>query len=226
MRGRLLAVLAGLTTAFIGLVGLLHTPYGRPLMRRIGVACPATRVSPDEVEAVRLRAVAALRTEVASPARPALGQTLDVSRAPEVLAWTRARGLVCAASVRPVHALTCEGGGAPGAAAARSRPGSPPADQVVFAFAPDGRLVSVDRLRSTLTAAEASRLFGQTADELAAALGPGQLVGEATPEYLTGGSMHAVRVAYRFSDYLATVAAVNVGGRIVMHEQYESARGG
>ncbi len=220
MRGRLLAVLAGLTTAFIGMVGLLHTPYGRPLMRRMGVACPATKVSPAQAEAVRLRAVATLRTEVPSPARPALGQELDVSRARDVLAWTRARGLACVESSRPSHTLKCEGPSGAGAFL------DPVADQVVFAFAPDGRLVSVDRLRSTLTAAEASRLFGRAAAQLAAALGPGQLVGDATPEYLAGGSMHAVRLAYRFSDYLATVAAVNVAGRIVMHEQYESARGG
>ena len=103
---------------------------------------------------------------------------------------------------------------------------APPVDQIVFSFAPDGRLVSVDRLRSTLTAVEASRLFGQAADELTAALGPGQLVGDATPAYLAAGSMHTARLAYRFSDYLATITAMNISGRIVMHEQYESARGG
>ena len=101
----------------------------------------------------------------------------------------------------------------------------PPVDQIVFAFAPDGRLVSVDRLRSRLTAGEASRLFGQTADDLAVVLGPGRVVGDATPDYLASGSMHLARLAYRFSDYLATVTAMNISGRVVMHEQYESARG-
>jgi hypothetical protein len=51
-------------------------------------------------------------------------------------------------------------------------------------------------------------------------------VGEATPTYLAGGSMHTARLQYRFSDYLATVTAMNISGRVVMHEQYESARGG
>ena len=91
------------------MIGLLHTPYGRPLMRRLGVACPAAKVSPGEVEAVRLRAVAALRTEVPSPARPAVGQTLDVSRAADVTAWARARGLACVESARPSHTIRCEG---------------------------------------------------------------------------------------------------------------------
>jgi hypothetical protein len=182
-------------------------------MRRLGVTCPATKVSPAQVEAVRLRAVAALRTEAPSPARPALGQTLDVSRTDAVSAWTRAHGFACVESARPSHTIKCAG--AAGAS-----------EQVVFAFAPDGRLVSVDRLRSPLTAAQAARLFARTASDLTAALGPGQLVGDATPAYLAGGSMHTARLAYRFSDYLATVTAMNVAGRIVMHEQYESARGG
>ena len=179
-------------------------------------------MSPGEVEAVRLRAVGALRTEVPSPTRPAVGQTLDVSRAADVTTWARARGLACVESARPSHTNQCEGSVGEPARDARV----PPVDQIVFAFAPEGRLVSVDRLRSRLTAAEASRLFGQTADELATALGPGRLAGDATPDYLASGSMHVARLAYRFSDYLATVTAMNIAGRVVMHEQYESARGG
>jgi hypothetical protein len=222
MRARVLALLGGSCAGLVGVIGLLHTPYGRPLMRRLGMGCPAAKVSPAEVEAVRRRAVAALRTEVPSPARPAVGQTLDVSRVADVNAWAQAHRLACVESPRPTHTVRCEGSlGEP------SRdPRVPPIDQLVFGFAPDGRLVSVDRLRSRLTATEASRLFGQTADELAAALGPGRLVGDATPDYLAGGSMHTARLQYRYSDYLATVTAMNVAGRLVMHEQYESARGG
>lgn len=219
---RIGAVAAGAAVGFVGVMGVLHTPYGRPLMRRLGMACPATKVSPAQVEALRLRAVAKMRGDLPSPSRPALGQTLDVSRAVEVSAWTRAHHLGCVEKARPVHTLTCTGAAVPPA----QDPKAPPVDQIVFAFAPDGRLVSVDRLRSTLTPVEATRLFGQAADQLLAALGPGQVVGDASPDYLAGGSMHAARLAYRFSDYLATVTAMNVGGRIVMHELYESARGG
>src|SRR5580692_2095016 len=165
MRARVLALLGGTCVGLVGLIGLLHTPYGRPLMRRLGMACPAAKVSPGEVEAVRLRAVATLRTEVPSPARPAVGQTLDVSRAADVTAWARARRLACVEVARPTHTIRCEGS----LGEAARDPRVPPVDQMVFAFAPDGRLVSVDRLRSRLSAAEASRLFGQAADELATA---------------------------------------------------------
>jgi len=42
-------VLAGLTVV----VGLLHTPAGRPLLALLGVGCPM-KVSPEAVEAARL----------------------------------------------------------------------------------------------------------------------------------------------------------------------------
>ncbi len=220
---RLVAALAGLGGAFVAVMGFLHTPYGRPLMRRLGMSCPATKVSPVAAEAVRLRAVAALRTDLPSPARPAMGQTLDVSRAADVVIWARAQGLGCDEQLRPSHALRC----ARASGQAAPDPRTPPSEQIVFAFAPDGRLVSVDRLRSTLIAAKAARLFAEAAGALTAALGEGgQMVGEATPEYLAGGLMHTARLQYRFSDYLATVTAMNISGRVVMHEQYESARGG
>jgi hypothetical protein len=51
------------------------------------------------------------------------------------------------------------------------------------------------------------------------------MVGDTTPAYLAGGSMHTARLQYRYSDYLATITAMNIAGRVVMHEQYESARG-
>jgi hypothetical protein len=220
---RVVATLAGLAGAFVGVMGFLHTPYGRPLMRRLGMSCPAMKVSPAQAEAVRLRAVASLRTASPSPARPALGQALDVSRAIDVNAWTRAHGLACVEEARPSHAIRCAGLlGQPA-----PDPKAAPSDQIVFSFAPDGRLVSVDRLRSRLTAPEASRLFSQAAGELTATLGPGgQMIGDATPAYLAGGSMHTARLQYRYSDYLATITAMNISGRVVMHEQYESARGG
>jgi hypothetical protein len=222
MRARLLAVVAGLATGLAGLIVVLHTPLGRPLMRRLGVACPATKVSPVQVEAVRRRAVAAMRGGLPSPARPALGQTLDVGRPADVTSWARSHGLRCVEETRAVHTIKCTDSADPSV----RDPKAPPKEQIAFAFAPDGRLVSVDRLRSTLTPVEATRLFGEAADQLLAALGPGQVVGDASPDYLASGSMHGARLAYRFSDYLATVTAMNLGGRIVMHEQYESARGG
>ena len=35
--------------------------------------------------------------------------------------------------------------------------------------------------------------------------------------------MHTARLRYRFSDYLATVTAMNLDGRVALREQYQSA---
>jgi hypothetical protein len=210
---------------FVGVMGFLHTPAGRPLMARLGMSCPARRISPVQAEALRMRGVSALRGTSAAPARPALGLTLDTSRAADVVAWARARGLDCVSTDHPSRMLTC--GGLPGATPAPAGAAGDGTDnQITFAFAPDGRLIGVDSLRRRLTAADASRLFDQIADDLASQLGTnGGRVGEATPAFLASGTLHTARIQYRFVDYLATVTAMNLSGRVALREQYESARG-
>ena len=209
--------------AFVGVMGFLHTPAGRPLMKRLGMSCPARKVTPAQAEALRMRAVGALRGTAAAPTRPALGLSLDTARAVDVAAWAKAHGLGCVAQDRPSATFTCT---SVPAAVLSSAAGDGIVDQIVFAFAPDGRLVSVDSLRRTLTAPDAARLFGRIEDDLAAQLGSdGVRVGDATPAYLGGGVMHTARVQYRFSDYLATVTAMNLSGRVALREQYQSARG-
>jgi hypothetical protein len=209
--------------AFVGVMGFLHTPAGRPFMKRLGMSCPARKVTPAQAEALRMRGVGALRGSAAAPARPALGLSLDTARASDVAAWAKAHGLGCAAKDRPSATYTCT---SVPASALSSAAGDGVIDQIVFAFAPDGRLVSVDSLRRTLTAPDAARLFGRIEDDLAAKLGSdGVRVGNPTPAYLEGGAMRTARVQYRFSDYLATVTAMNLSGRVALREQYQSARG-
>jgi hypothetical protein len=209
--------------AFVGVMGFLHTPAGRPFMKRLGMSCPARKVTPAQAEALRMRGVGALRGTAEAPARPALGLSLDTARASDVAAWAKAHGLGCAAKDRPSATYTCT---SVPASALSSAAGDGVIDQIVFAFAPDGRLVSVDSLRRTLTAPDAARLFGRIEDDLAAKLGSdGVRVGDPTPAYLGGGAMRTARVQYRFADYLATVTAMNLSGRVALREQYQSARG-
>jgi hypothetical protein len=208
---------------FVGVMGFLHTPAGRPLMARLGMSCPARKVTPAQAEALRMRGVNALRGTGLAPARPALGLALDVAQVADVAAWASARGLDCASKKRPSLTFTCTGVPASALASAADQ-GT--IDELTFAFAPDGRLVGVDSLRRTMTAPDASWLFGLIADDLAAQLGTGGArVGEPTPAYLAGGALHTARVQYRFADYLATVTAMNLSGRVALREQYQSARG-
>jgi hypothetical protein len=206
---------------FTAIVGLLHTPYGRPIMARLGIGCPAKRVSPAEAEALRMQGVRELRGTKPSPARPALGFALDVSREDDVGAWIRAYGLRCDTVQRPSWMVRCAE--VPAAAFSRGE-GAGTIDEVSFAFAPDGRLVSVQTFWRALNADEASRLFTHIAKKLASTLGSeGERTGTATPAFLGAGSMQTARVSYRYSDYLATVTAMNLDGRIGLREQYQSA---
>ena len=211
------AVAGGVTAA----IGLLHTPAGRPLIGRLGMSCPARRASPDAAEALRQRGIAALRGTARAPARPALGLLLDRTRAAEVLAWARGRGVTCVMRERPSVLVTCTN--VPLAALWPGRPAGT-LDELDFAFAPDGRLISVDSLRRALSGAEASRLFDERARDLYAMLGPGaERAGDSTATALAGAPMRTALLRYRFSDYVATVTAVNLDGRIALREQYQSA---
>lgn len=210
---RALACTGGAAVAFVAAIGFLHTPAGRPLMRRLGMSCPARAVSPEAAEALRMRGVRALRGATAAPARPALGLQLDGARLPDVQRWAAARGGSCTARARPSALVTC-----------RQSSAASGSDEVTFGFAPDGRLVSVSRLRSGLAGTAAAGLFQDLRQALSPQLGDGAQAGEATAAALAGAPLRTARLQYRFSDYLATVTAMNLPAGIALREQYESAR--
>ena len=115
-----------------------------------------------------------------------------------------------------------DGGGESDLAAVRDIGG-----EVTFAFNPSGNLVSVDLLRSRVPASTAARLFTQRAAALRSVLGnPAVSAGDATSTYLESGPMRTARLVYRFSDYVATVTAMNLPpGGVALRELYQSARG-
>ncbi|HXJ23608.1 MAG TPA: hypothetical protein VMT03_25555 [Polyangia bacterium] len=192
-------------------IGLLHTPLGRPLMMRVGMGCPARKVSPEAAEALRMRGVRGLRGPAPAPARPALGLALDGARQSDAQAWAAARGGTCAVRERPSSLLTCHHLAA--------------YDEVTFGFAPDGRLVSVATLRERLPGAAAAGAFEDIHRQLAARLATdGELAGDPAPARLEAGPLRVARLQYRFADYLATVTAMNLPEGIALREQYQSAR--
>jgi hypothetical protein len=218
---RALFAAAAVAGGFTAVLGSLHTPAGRALLGRTGMSCPARRASPAAAEALRQRGVSALRGTQPAPARPALGVTLDRTRVADVQAWAAARGLACETRRQPSSFVTCRD--VPLAAVWPGRTAGT-IDELAFAFAPDGRLVAVDSLRRTLSGAEASRLFDGIARELAAALGSGGArAGDSSAANLAAAPMRTARLQYRFSDYVATVTAMNLAGRVALREQYQSA---
>ena len=218
---RTLKIVAAASGLAFAAIGFLHTPAGRPILAALGVGCPAARVSPAEVEALRQRALVSLRGPTPAAARPAFGLALDASTELQVTVWTAARGLDCTAAARPTRRLTCLD--VPASALPTAAAGTV-LDEVSFTFFPDGRLLGVETLRRQLTGDEAARLFTTITDDLDARVGRAtERAGAASAAYLDGGAMHTAFARYRYSNFLATVTAMNLSGRVALREQYQSA---
>ncbi len=96
-----------LLVATVG-IGLLHTSWGRPLLMRLG-GCPAARVSPAEVDRLRLSGfhAVALPGSLRAPARPALGFALEQTTRADVREWAARAGVACEARERGLLSLRC-----------------------------------------------------------------------------------------------------------------------
>lgn len=202
---------------FVALVGLLHLPAARPLLAFVGVGCPA-QASPHDVEAARRAAARAERGQTPSPARPALGFSLDETGVGDVQRWAEDHRLDCRTQ-RAGTLVVCKDvparllGGPDGSV-----------DDVSFAFEPEGhRLVTVTTLRNRLDPEGASAQMQGIMRELERRLGAGQSYGEAEPAFLAAHPMRTAKVEYRYADYIANVSATNLGARVVLREHYMSA---
>jgi hypothetical protein len=203
-----------------GLIGLLHTKWGRPILVKMGVGCPTNRATPAEVEAMRQRGLAVVRGAAAAPARPALGFALDVTTRAEALAWTRDRGLSCALVKRGSDAIFCRD--VPPDVIAESF-GGRPIDELDFLFDPDGKLIQIETMRRHLSSAEAETLSRGILEKLTPVLGePTEVIGERTASYFDG-AMRPASVRYRFRDYVVIVNAMRFEGGVALRERYESA---
>src|SRR3954468_20323775 len=119
--------------AIVSAGALLHTPWARPLLRRMG-GCPVERLSPAQIEAAQGRAFRKLRGASPAPDRPALGFKLEETTLAEVRAWALQQGLSCE-TARDGAFLSCQG----------------PRDDFSFGFRlRDLRLVNVTTLRTGL----------------------------------------------------------------------------
>jgi hypothetical protein len=208
-------------------IGLLHTPWARPLLARIG-GCPVSRVSAAQADALRLRGLARTLTgSRPAPLRPALGFALDRTTAADVTRWAATARVAC----RPKHIglLTLHCAGVPRAALpTRDRPAGAvtaelPAtiEDLAFTFSPTGRLVSVDAFTRSVPAGEARAAYAAATADLGAALGaPTDEAGGAAPESLA--LFAGARRRYRFSDYAAILSLSRLPSGLAVREQYLS----
>jgi hypothetical protein len=189
--------------------GLLHLPWARPWLRRMG-GCPVPRISPAQIEAAQGRAFRVLRGTALAPSRPALGFALQQTTLAEVQGWARKNGLSCEVR-RDGALLICP---TVPAASVSSR-GPFTYDELAFGFRlRDLRLVNLTTLRTGLAREAAGADFRSLSRDLAGTLGE--------PAARSAGEN--AYVAYRFADYLAEVSAMPLPRRgYALREHYLSA---
>jgi hypothetical protein len=220
---RRLFVAAGAMALATAAIGVLHTPFARPWLMRLG-GCPlaGAKMTPVEMENARHIALAHERGTGSAPARPAVGFTLDATTLAEVHAWAARShadcedphpGLVRCVNVTP--------------AAVGLDPAEGRIDELALGFDTKGRLVNETTFRSHLSPSAASHTARSIVDSLATKLGPADHhagdFGAAHLSQPTADSISAV--SYRYSDYVADVSAMNLGfsGPLV-REHYMSAK--
>lgn len=215
------AIASGVTLGVATLaIAALHHPAARPLLTKVGWACPAQQVSAAELQAARGVALAQLRGDAPAPERPALGFELEKSNESAVTAWAERHGLRCTSHVRGLRTLDCEDVPARALAVpdAEGR-----VDSLTVAFDVEGRVVAIDALRRRLEPRRASDSMEAARDRLTPRLGPPtDALGATDAEYLSGGPFRTAYVRYRFRDYVATVTAVHLpnGDGVAVREQY------
>ena len=215
-RWAVLSVVGGMA-----LVGVLHLPAARPILRLARSLCPVRDVSAAEVESARSPALRALRGRAPAPRRPALGFVLGVTRQEEAEKWASGRGVSCRLSTRGLGYLGCTN--VPPDALGLSPDEGAVAD-LVLAFDGRGRLIGVDALRRGLPADRAAGAGAAIERRLRPDIGvPSEAAGEWSSAYLGAGPMRTRQVRYRFLDYAAVVTATFVPeAGVILREQYLS----
>ncbi|MES1174447.1 MAG: hypothetical protein ABUL62_08960 [Myxococcales bacterium] len=223
-RAKWLRVSLYVASGFAGLtliVGLLHTPLGRPLLAKLGVGCPV-QASPEDTERARLESARATQGTEASPAQPALGFALDRMTAKDALAWADRNHVDCSEQ-RAGSLLSCKD--VP--ASALGGRGSGNVNELQLVFSPTNkRLVNIATTQYGLAAKDAAAQMSAVVSGLEDQLGkPTRELGQRTADYLDSAPYKTALVRYRFSDYQADVTATNIPGKgTMLREHYMSAR--
>lgn len=225
IRRRLLQVLgasAALGAAFVAVVGVAHTDFGRPLLRYIpGMgACPLdvrTLTAEDRMR-VRGEQLAALAGEGEARSRTALAFELGTTTRSDVDKWALAHELECTPG-RSL-ALRCED--VPATAL-----GERGFDEVSFEFDGAGVLLTVEGSGRAADAASAAAYVASRDVSLRATLGEPTVVhGDAIETAVSRGPLSQISREFRRSDVRAQVVATNLGrGRYGVREYHQLVTG-
>jgi hypothetical protein len=219
----LVRVAAGLgAAAFLAtaVIGVAHTPWGRPLLqlpllsalaRHAG--CPVGHIEPAAFEKVRQQKLQGDVGTAVAAAHPALGFTLGQTRRSAVEQWAKTQKASCKAGF-VASVLECEN---------VTSPGSAPISHLRLQFDGAERLVSVDLFRASSDDQALVLRFQELARELDASVGPAtSSVGTPTLAFMKQSPLQTVVTTYGYRDYVASAMLLNLGKRgLRLREQYQ-----
>lgn len=218
-----LGVTTGLVVLLVAVIGVAHTPFGRPLLRYIpGMgACPLDVAPLTAEDRMRVRGdtLAALGGEGAATSRVALRFELGATARGDVERWAAEHGLACAPGRR--LALRCTD--VPSAALAGALTEQARFDELSFDFDLDGRLVMLEGSSHVADARAAVDYVARRDATLRAALGDPTVVhGETTERSVSRGPLSQISREFRRRDVRAKVIATNFGrGRFGVREFHQ-----
>jgi hypothetical protein len=214
------ASLGAATVLATAVIGVAHTPWGRPLLRlpllramASHAGCPLGSIEPAAFERVRSLKLRAEAGSAEAAAHSALGFVLGRTNRDDVAQWAT-RTLTDCRPDAVSSVLLCED---------VTSLGTPAISQLRLQFDGSKRLVSVDAFRPSATTGATALVarFDTLAHELDTAVGPAtSAVGN--PSAGLSAPWQTVMRSYRYRDYVATAMLVSFGKRgLRLREQYQ-----
>jgi hypothetical protein len=212
---------AAIVVFLIAAIGVLHTPVGRPLLAKLGVGCPITKATPEQIDHARTIPAAAYLGKARAPARPALGFTFERTTLADVEAWAKRNDIDCEKLNGNETLRSCKD--VPAWALGEPE-GFVRAEEVDFEFRAARTLAVVTVLRRGLPVPLANAMAGAVSQRLRGALGaPPKIAGENTAAHFAKGPLQAFQEEYEFGDYGATLTETRLGDTgVLLREHYFS----
>jgi hypothetical protein len=211
------AVLAFLIAA----IGVLHTPVGWPLLARLGISCPITKASPQQIDHARTIPARAYLGKRLALVRPTLGFTFEETTLADLEAWAQMNGVACEKLNGNETLRACKD--VPPAALGEPA-GFPRAEEVDFEFRAARTLAVVSVVRRGLSVEQATSMAAETSRRQREILGPPQkTAGENTTAHFAKGPLQAYQEEYEFGNYAMTLTEARLGATgVMLREHYFS----
>lgn len=212
--------LTGFCAVATAVIGVAHTPWGRPLLKlpllsamasRAG--CPVGTIEPAAFENVRRTRLQGDVGNQPAKKHPALAFTLGTTRRADVERWVGEQNASCKPG-QVTSVLECSDVAVNDA---------PLITRLRLQFDEQERLVSVDLFRNASQAEALVRRFVELGGELDESVGPAtSQVGSPTVAFLKRSPFQTVARQYNYRDYVAKATLVNFGKRgLRLREQFQ-----